>query len=215
MHSSYTKQAMATTPSTVLEQQEDDQPMPFSSEKRVGSALHVCPRLCSHLSLRGLACLAASSSGLKHCCCAAASTDAISLLQPAMEAVKAGQQLKKDEQAATWLVGLLHKQGTTTAAATVAQQLTSLPSVPLDWAVQLIAAGVRLSYAQLLAASSSMLAGVEVWVQAQQQLDVQTDIPAALRAVCCGDEWVIGLATVWDMQDVPLAMHATHGMQCH
>jgi hypothetical protein len=42
--------------------------------------------------------------------------------------------------------------------------------VPLNWALQLVAAGVRFSYAQLLAAANSMLAGVEVWVQAQQKL---------------------------------------------
>jgi hypothetical protein len=42
---------------------------------------------------------------------------------------------------------------------------------------------VRVSYAQLLAAANSMVAGVEVWVQAQQQLGIQTDIPAAAVAI--------------------------------
>jgi hypothetical protein len=31
---------------------------------------------------------------------------------------------------------------------------------------------------------------VEVWVQAQQQLGIQTDIPAAAVAICCGSNWV-------------------------
>jgi hypothetical protein len=50
-----------------------------------------------------------------------------------------------------------------------------------------VKAGVRITYAQLLAASRSMVAGVEVWVQAQQQLGVQTDIPEWAVAVCCVD----------------------------
>jgi hypothetical protein len=106
----------------------------FSDEERVCSALHECPTVSSHLGLKGIACLAASSSGLNHSCYAAASKDATSLLQPAVEAAKAGQLLRQDKQAVVWLVELLQGQGTPTAAAAVAQQLTSLPSVPLDWA---------------------------------------------------------------------------------
>uniref|UniRef100_A0A383WDR5 Uncharacterized protein n=1 Tax=Tetradesmus obliquus TaxID=3088 RepID=A0A383WDR5_TETOB len=34
-----------------------------------------------------------------------------------------------------------------------------------------------------------MVPGVEVWVQAQQQLGVQTDIPAAAVTICCGCNW--------------------------
>jgi hypothetical protein len=40
-------------------------------------------------------------------------------------------------------------------------------------------------YAQLLEAARKLVAGVEVWVQAQQQLGVPTDIPAAAEAMCC------------------------------
>jgi hypothetical protein len=53
-------------------------------------------------------------------------------------------------------------------------------------ATRLVAAGVRISYAQLLAAANSMVAGLEVWVHAQEQLGIQTDIPAAAEAVCTG-----------------------------
>jgi hypothetical protein len=45
-------------------------------------------------------------------------------------------------------------------------------------------------YAQLLSAASSMVAGVEVWVEAQQQLGLASDIPAAAVAICCGQDWV-------------------------
>jgi hypothetical protein len=67
----------------------------------------------------------------------------------------------------------------------------SLPAVQLKWALQLVAAGARISYAQLLAAAHSMVPGVKVWVQAQQQLELETDIPAAAVSVCCGSiAWV-------------------------
>uniref|UniRef100_A0A383W486 Uncharacterized protein n=1 Tax=Tetradesmus obliquus TaxID=3088 RepID=A0A383W486_TETOB len=69
----------------------------------------------------------------------------------------------------------------------VASLVLNLPAVPHAVAEQLVAAGVRISYAQLLAAADSMVAGVEVWVQAQQQLGVESDIPAAAVAACCGD----------------------------
>jgi hypothetical protein len=57
--------------------------------------------------------------------------------------------------------------------------------MPEDWALQLVKAGVRMSYARLLAAADSMVSGVEVWVLAQQLLGMQTDIPPAAIAACC------------------------------
>jgi hypothetical protein len=62
--------------------------------------------------------------------------------------------------------------------------------VPQGLAKQLVAAGMRISYAQLLAAAHSRVAGVEVWVQAQQQLGVQSDIPAVAMGICCNEDWV-------------------------
>lgn len=170
----------------------------FISQDLVDHALHGCPRICSYLGLQGLACLAASSKGLQETCHAAVSCDCTSLLGPALEAARAGQLLNHTKDAAAWVVALLQGMGTSQAAeaaAAVSCQLTALPSVPLDWAVQLVAAGVRIHHTQLLAAASSMLAGVEVWVRAQQQLGVQTDIPAASTAGCCGDDWVSHLCT--------------------
>jgi hypothetical protein len=82
------------------------------------------------------------------------------------------------------------------AAADVTDRLLNLPAVPLDMAKRLISAGLRITYVQLLAAANSMVAGVEVWVQAQQQLGVQTDIPAAAVAICCDGDWVSGARSV-------------------
>jgi hypothetical protein len=160
--------------------------MLYSASERFDHVSHACPKLCRHLGLQGLACLAKGSKSLKLSCHAAASSNAIILLEPVLEAARGGQLLEQDKQAAVWLVELLQQDGQPTAAA-VAQQLLALPSVPLGWARQLVAAGIRISYAQLVAAANSMLAGVEVWVEAQHQLGVETDVPAAAVAVCCGD----------------------------
>jgi hypothetical protein len=92
-------------------------------------------------------------------------------------------------------------------------QVLTLPAVPLIEAKQLVSAGLRLSYAQLLAAANNMVAGVEVWVQAQQQLGIQTDIPAAAVAICCGGDWVsrrgsgIACGTSCAARVLPLALH--------
>jgi O-succinylbenzoate synthase len=56
---------------------------------------------------------------------------------------------------------------------------------------------MRITYAQLLDAANSMVAGMEVWVQAQQALAIETDIPAVAVGVCCGhhDVWVSSMQT--------------------
>jgi hypothetical protein len=165
-------------------------------QETVGDFMNACPRLCTQLGLQGLACMGASSKGLALNCQAAARSNAVSLLQPIVEAARRRQYLEQHKQAAAWLVALLQQAGNSTTVAAAAQQLLSIPSVPLDWALQMVAAGVRISYEQLLAAANNMLAGVEVWVQAQQQLGVQTDVPAAAVAICCGVEWVSGCSVV-------------------
>jgi hypothetical protein len=60
-----------------------------------------------------------------------------------------------------------------------------VPDISLDWAMELVAAGVRIAWEQLLAAANSMVAGVEVWVQTQQQHRVTGDIPLAAVTLCC------------------------------
>jgi hypothetical protein len=78
-----------------------------------------------------------------------------------------------------------HSAGTALAAADVIQRVVHVPYVPLQQAKQLVAAGVRISSAQLLSAASYMVAGVEVWVQALEQLGIASDLPAAVVAICC------------------------------
>jgi hypothetical protein len=89
------------------------------------------------------------------------------------------QEEAQSLQAAAWVV-----QAAPAAAYTV-EVLLRAPSVPLNIAKQIVSAGTRVGLTPLLAAASSMVAGVEVWVQAQQELGIQTDIPAAAEAICC------------------------------
>jgi hypothetical protein len=89
---------------------------------------------------------------------------------------------EQHRQAVVWL---LLAVPAVAAAATTADLLSHVPTVPIAWALQLVETGVHITYAQLLAAARNMVAGVEVWVQAQQQLGVQTDIPEVAVAVCC------------------------------
>jgi hypothetical protein len=173
--------------------------VPYHFSPPIIDVLHACPAICARLGPQNLACLALCSSSLRAACEAAAVRDALQLLKPAIMASNRRQLHEHHQQAAVWLARLLQRTAAAaTAAAAVARQLICLPSVGLSWAVQLVAAGVRIWYAQLLDAASSSLAGVEVWVQAQQQLGVQTDIPAVAVTVCCGDEWVSGSWAVSD-----------------
>jgi hypothetical protein len=45
---------------------------------------------------------------------------------------------------------------------------------------------MRVTYSQLLAAADNMVAGVEVWVQAQSKLGIVSDIPPAAVSICYG-----------------------------
>jgi hypothetical protein len=59
---------------------------------------------------------------------------------------------------------------------------------------------MRVSYAQLLDAANSMVAGVEVWVQAQQQGQVESDIPEVAAAICCERSWEKSWVSGWQHQ---------------
>jgi hypothetical protein len=87
------------------------------------------------------------------------------------------------KRAVAWLLRTAPAAAVT--ASSVSEQLIHIPGVPKDWAELLVAAGVRFSYAQLLAAANSMVAGAEVWVQAQHELGITTDIPKVAVAICC------------------------------
>jgi hypothetical protein len=89
-----------------------------------------------------------------------------------------------------WLLQTARGTAASAQAADVLQRLLHIPRVPLQQAQQLVAAGVRVRFEPLLAAASSMVAGVEVWVQAQHEMGISTDIPAAAVAICCGHSLV-------------------------
>jgi hypothetical protein len=78
----------------------------------------------------------------------------------------------------------------------------------MKFAKQLVAAGMRITLAQLLDAANSMVAGVEVWVRAQQALGITTDIPAPAVAICCGNNnaWVSSSQARQNMADLVLVV---------
>jgi hypothetical protein len=89
-----------------------------------------------------------------------------------------------------WLLQNVPGTAANAQAAAVLQRLLHVQRVPLQQAQQLVAAGVRIRFEPLLAAASSMVAGVEVWVQAQHEMGISTDTPAAAVAICCGHSLV-------------------------
>jgi hypothetical protein len=116
--------------------------------------------------------------------------DASGLMQALLQSQEGALLREQHKRAAVWLVTLLHRAPNTAAEAEVAERLTFLPDICLDWAQQMVSAGVCISYAQLLAAANSMVAGVEVWVQARKKLKMKSDIPQAAHTICCSSKWV-------------------------
>jgi hypothetical protein len=167
-------------------------------EQRIDSLLHSCPVLCTELGLQGLARLATTSSGLRGACQSILNLDSASWLASSLGIDNKAQRL----QAAAWVLW-----AAPAGAANAAQVLLSVPELPLDSAEQLVSAGARVSYAQLLAAAHSMVAGVEVWVQAQRQLGIPSDIPAAAEAICCSK--VCDIYVNWVSQVLLLAIQST------
>jgi hypothetical protein len=179
-----------------------------SDDSTAPTILDLLPLCVKQLGPQGLASLASCSKDLKVACSAELRSNAASLLEAEMDAITAressvdssirtregrGQNSSLQDQywqAVVWLLQAV--PALAAAAADTAQRLISIPSVPPAYAVQLVAAGVGISCAQLLAAANSMVGKVEVWVQAQQQLGVQTDIPPAAVevAVFAAKPWV-------------------------
>jgi hypothetical protein len=144
-------------------------------EQRIDSLLHSCPVLCTELGLQGMARLATSSKSMRVTCHSIVSSGRATWLVSATGIQEEAQRL----QAAAWVL-----QATPVAAYT-AEVLVRAPSLPLHIAKQIVAAGARVTFTPLLAAASSMAAGLEVWVQAQKELGIRTDIPSAAEAICC------------------------------
>jgi hypothetical protein len=168
-----------------------------SEELLVYSLLPLCSR---QLGLPGLACLATCSKQCKLMCDELRRTDATDVLLGTLEAAIAEAQAaagaidsrKQANIAAWWQPVKEHMQAMPAPfkVVGVASRLLWLPSVPLKQATQWVKAGVRIRYAQLRAAASCMVSGLEVWVKAQQQLGIRSDIPMAAVDVCYGGVWV-------------------------
>jgi hypothetical protein len=161
-----------------------------SAEEAFGTALHSCPELYTQLGVQGLACLATSSRSARSIVIRTVYIDGLKLLESALATARhTEKEQHMHMHAAGWLAAvLLRAQPAATTAVT--ERMLSLPSMPLGRAKHLVAAGMRVTYAQLLAAAHSMVAGEEVWAQAQQQQGIPTDIPEMAEAICCGHDWV-------------------------
>jgi hypothetical protein len=91
---------------------------------------------------------------------------------------------KQQVHAVAWLLCAAPVEAALDAAA---ECVLSMPAVPEQAAVQLVTAGMRVSFAQLLSAADRKVKGAEVLVLAQQQLGVHTDIPEDGVDICRGD----------------------------
>jgi hypothetical protein len=91
---------------------------------------------------------------------------------------------KQQVHAVAWLLCAAPVEAALDAAV---KCVLSVPAVPEQAAVQLVTAGMRVSFAQLLSAADRKVKGAEVWVLAQQKLGVHTDIPEDGVDICRGD----------------------------
>jgi hypothetical protein len=169
--------------------------------------------------VQDLALIAASSKSLKEACVAIARRDLLQLMEAAVAqaaeaearcsaaAAKAAfvavKTYKLQVHAVTWL---LRAAPAASASDAAIDCVLSMPAVPEQAAVQLVTAGMRVSYAQLLSAADRMVKGVEVWVLAQHQLGVQTDIPEDAVDICRGESSVF---TRW------VSCHSARLAGCH
>jgi hypothetical protein len=165
-------QRSTATPNTVEEASKID-------ETQLCDVLDYCSK---ELGLQGLTSLAATSKQYKQASAATTARDAYLFLKDGLTAAHAAggakyaasSSLEQRMQAVTWL---LRVDPSATTAAAAAKRLLSIPNVPLPMAKQLVEAGVRMKFSQLKAAAEKMVPGVDVWVLAQRQQGVPTDIP--------------------------------------
>jgi hypothetical protein len=100
-----------------------------TDEDRILEALHSCPKLCTHLGLQGLACLAACSNRLKIGCLDCCRREAGALTAVTIAAIATAKDSFQQEQQLEAVVWLLHA---VPAAATTswANRLTRVRRVP-------------------------------------------------------------------------------------
>jgi hypothetical protein len=103
--------------------------------------------LCEKLGLDGLARLATCSKASKSSVEAVLTMDGLGFLDRALDTARESAQ-QQDEQAVAWLAALLLRKAPALTE-DVSERLLHLTFVPLATAEQLVAAGVRITYAQL------------------------------------------------------------------
>jgi hypothetical protein len=136
--------------------QNHDQAMAVESGMDEASLPELLLYCSKHLGLQGLACLAASSRGLRTACQSVLQTDAVSLLIDELRTAELDESLMRPEiklrhaQAAAWALRLAPTAAT---AAGVTEQLLCQP-MSRPHALQILESGVKVSYAQLLAAAA-------------------------------------------------------------
>lgn len=90
------------------------------------------------------------------------------------------QKQHRSQQGVSWLLqaaaGSLFEPPTQHSRQTISV-LTGLSHVPLPLAKELVQAGMRVSYEQVVAAAKQLTAEAEVWLRVQQQQGVETDVP--------------------------------------
>jgi hypothetical protein len=134
--------------------------------------------------LKALARLAMCNKQLQTWCQGVVHSCAKDLLLHTLANAQQVRNMNKLQHGVAWVVHLA--PGVTTAAG-VAEAVVQIPMLPRPIAVQLVEAGVRVSFVKLLDAAQSMVAGVEVWVQVQWERGVSgRDIPEAAASICRG-----------------------------
>jgi hypothetical protein len=70
---------------------------------------------------------------------------------------------------------------------TMADNLLSTPNVSLEVASELLILGLRPSYEQIVAKARQGVPGAYIWPCAYRQLELQSDVPLPIEAMCCGE----------------------------
>jgi hypothetical protein len=123
------------------------------AEEQISRSLHSCPTLCTQIGLKGLACLSTCNKALSNDVTNVLCGDSTGYLDSSLETARSTEQ-QQHYQAVAWLASLLLRQAPATAA-DVTERLLILPDVDLECAAQLVAAGMRITFAQLLAVANS------------------------------------------------------------
>jgi hypothetical protein len=172
-------------------------------------AVQWSPLCIKQLGLQGLACLAACGKQLKRGCSDLLKTYATEALIGALEAAGAAKAAAASDVDSTaeqnavnsainglsWLLKQVPKDQHAELLAVASEHVVLYPAVAQWQAHQFCRLGVRIHHTQLIAAANSMVLGVEVWAQTQQEFEIRSDISPAAVAICCNNtnHWVSGM----------------------